>query len=550
MTTISVDQLEEVDWSICVPSKHRDTTENTLDELLNILDAADKFGMVDLHSKVQRHIMLHGEGFIYKKNALEIQNIANEINATLLESYCDKSLNPSSLMTIPMEMRMNIFRFCTITSVLRVLRTCKYLNGEINSYWWKSQLKTRFNPSDWPLTYKAVKNIWGLSQDVSKLGYASLHMPGLCGIPGFSTVDTPSDEPCIPSGMAVYYPHITGPDPFIQGILTDGQDILVGYRSSGSVALAMLNCTTNPLQIAKFKPSKLKDCRWPRDITNAALHSGLVLLQHDGCIDLFSVKYDQQAPKRVRTYNYFASAMSINRNYYFFCVGTSVLMYDRDSHTHIMDLTGMGSSAVDLIIRNDKVMALTESKGIYIWDISSHKAPSLKVLTRPEGHSVLIIGQEHDNLGWARRKEIISNSDTSGLVLAGYLGFYASFGEFKHLDSLHHNARETIMQLDMEGRFIGKVCLANPNFTIQNAKTLDTVKDAINLRNSSELGTFLGFTLNSRVIVCFFTSGIHMISSTPRDGEIQRAVDDVFLNNSSSRIARVKHPDWPEADYY
>lgn len=315
----------------------------------------------------------------------------------------------------------------------------------------------------------------------------------------------------------------------------------------------MLDCTTNPLQIAKFKPSRLKDCGWPRDITNAALHSGLVLLQHGGCIDLFSVKYDQQAPKRVRTYNYFASAMSINRNYYCFCVGTSVLVFDRDSHTLIMDLTGMRSSAVDLIIRNDKVMALTESEGVCIWDISSHKAPSLKPLTQPEGgYRYYIRGQEHDSLGWARRKEIISNSDTSGFVLASYYGLDAPSGEFKHLDRLDRyiNARETIMQLDMEGRFIGKVCLANPNFTIQNAKTLDTVKDAINLRNSSELGTFLGFTLNSRVIACFFTSGIQMISSTPRDGELQRAVDDVFLNNSSSRIARVKLAAWPEADYY
>lgn len=222
MTTISVDQLEEFDWSIYVPSKDRDTTEKTLDDLLNILDAADKFGRVDLHSKVQRHIMLHGEEFIYEKNALEIQNIANEINATLLESYCDKSLNPIGLMTMPMEMRMNIFRFCTVTSVIRVLRTCKYLNNEINSYWWKSQLNTRFNSSDWPLTYKAVKNIWGLYQDVSKISYASSMMRGLCGIPGFSTVDTPSDEPVIPSGEAVFYPHINAPDPFIQGILTDG----------------------------------------------------------------------------------------------------------------------------------------------------------------------------------------------------------------------------------------------------------------------------------------------------------------------------------------
>ena len=69
MTTISVNQLEEVDWSICVPSKDCDTTKDTLDELLNILEAANKFGMVDLHTKVQRHIM-HGEGFIYERNAL------------------------------------------------------------------------------------------------------------------------------------------------------------------------------------------------------------------------------------------------------------------------------------------------------------------------------------------------------------------------------------------------------------------------------------------------------------------------------------------------
>ena len=206
MTAISVNQLDEVDWSICIPSEDRETTEDTLDELLGILRDADEPGRVHL----QRHIMLHGEGFIYEENALEIQNIANGMNATLLESYCNKFLNPTSLMTIPTEIRMNIFRFCTVTSVLRVLRTCKYLNDEINSYWWKSQLKTRLNSSDWPLTYKAVNNIWGLSRDVSELGYASLKMPDLCGIPGFSTIDTP---------VTVRF---SVRDPFIQGILTDG----------------------------------------------------------------------------------------------------------------------------------------------------------------------------------------------------------------------------------------------------------------------------------------------------------------------------------------
>jgi hypothetical protein len=130
----------------------------------------------------------------------------------------------SKLLALPMEMRIRIYSFCTVTSVLRLLRTCKKLKEDINSHWWRDQLNTSFNTSllDCPLAYKAAKNIWSLSRDDAKLSYTSLTVPGLRGIPGFLTVDRPTDESVCISGLSMAYPEPSGPDPFIQGILTDG----------------------------------------------------------------------------------------------------------------------------------------------------------------------------------------------------------------------------------------------------------------------------------------------------------------------------------------
>jgi hypothetical protein len=312
----------------------------------------------------------------------------------------------------------------------------------------------------------------------------------------------------------------------------------------------MVDCT-DLSRIANFGASKLKSCGWPQKITNAAFHSGMAILQYADCIDIFILKYDQEAPKPVRhTRNYLASAVSINRNYYFLGVDYTVLVFDRNSHIHIADLTGMKSPAIDIIIRDDKVMALSKTEGIYEWNFSSNRGSTFEIPPQKSEAGFDLEGEEHDSMGWARRKGIISNPDTSSYILDSYYGFYGRCKEFERLQRLSFNASKTILQLDMEGRFIGKAVLeqTNPTFTIQDAKTMESLR-FIDLKQSSELGQFLGFTLNPRVIVRYFTSGIQMIMITPKDEKIQQVVDDIFLTVSSSRIARVKVRAWPDALY-
>jgi hypothetical protein len=113
----------------------------------------------------------------------------------------------SKLLALPMEMRIRIYSFYIVTSVLRLLRTCKKLKEDINSHWWRDQLNTSFKTSllDCPLAYKAAKNIWTLYEDDAKLSHTSLTVPGLCGIPGFLTVDRPTDESVYISGLSIAY---------------------------------------------------------------------------------------------------------------------------------------------------------------------------------------------------------------------------------------------------------------------------------------------------------------------------------------------------------
>lgn len=88
---------DHVDWSDFYPHRGRENIENNLDYLLNVLYAADKFLMADLHSEVQRQIMVRGGDFICLINALEIKFIADEANARYLACYCEEflKLNPS-----------------------------------------------------------------------------------------------------------------------------------------------------------------------------------------------------------------------------------------------------------------------------------------------------------------------------------------------------------------------------------------------------------------------------------------------------------------------
>ncbi|KFY92677.1 hypothetical protein V500_04078 [Pseudogymnoascus sp. VKM F-4518 (FW-2643)] len=109
---------DQVDWSPFVPRNDSHATEKTLDELINMLYAANKFGMIDLHSTIQLQIMLHGESFVNKKNVLEINTFANETNSRILGRYCEAFLELNSSLTglspLPAEPSFIYFSFLPI----------------------------------------------------------------------------------------------------------------------------------------------------------------------------------------------------------------------------------------------------------------------------------------------------------------------------------------------------------------------------------------------------------------------------------------------------
>ncbi|KFY90098.1 hypothetical protein V500_05303 [Pseudogymnoascus sp. VKM F-4518 (FW-2643)] len=102
-------------WEIFKPCDSRKLTENTLNELINILYAANKLEMPDMFGSVEQYIVIHGKSFIYAKNAQEIKDIAKDANAGILERYCDifiaTNLRTFTLFpSLPAELRMNIWR--------------------------------------------------------------------------------------------------------------------------------------------------------------------------------------------------------------------------------------------------------------------------------------------------------------------------------------------------------------------------------------------------------------------------------------------------------
>ncbi|KFY92198.1 hypothetical protein V500_04259 [Pseudogymnoascus sp. VKM F-4518 (FW-2643)] len=145
------------------PCDSRDTTEKTLDELVNILHAASEFEMADLFGAVEQHIVKHGVSFIYSKNAQEMKVIANEVNAVFLERYCHAFI-ATNLQTftlfpsLPVELRMNIWRQMasqprlvatpwlgqaskeTPPHIARILRVCRESNAEIQQFWGRPSL--------------------------------------------------------------------------------------------------------------------------------------------------------------------------------------------------------------------------------------------------------------------------------------------------------------------------------------------------------------------------------------------------------------------------
>lgn len=102
-------------WDEFAPYGDRDTTEKTLNKLINILHAANTFEMADLFGAVEQHIVIYGESFIRNNNAQEIKYIAKEANAGFLERYCDAfiatNLRTSTLFpSLPVELRLIIWR--------------------------------------------------------------------------------------------------------------------------------------------------------------------------------------------------------------------------------------------------------------------------------------------------------------------------------------------------------------------------------------------------------------------------------------------------------
>ncbi|KFZ17648.1 hypothetical protein V501_01616 [Pseudogymnoascus sp. VKM F-4519 (FW-2642)] len=106
------------------PRDSRRLTEKNLDELINILYAANTFEMSDLFSEVELYIVVYANRFIYPKNAQEIKDIAKEVNAVTLERYCDAfiatNLRTFTLfLSLPIELRISIWR--QIASQLRLV---------------------------------------------------------------------------------------------------------------------------------------------------------------------------------------------------------------------------------------------------------------------------------------------------------------------------------------------------------------------------------------------------------------------------------------------
>ncbi|KFY92680.1 hypothetical protein V500_04081 [Pseudogymnoascus sp. VKM F-4518 (FW-2643)] len=139
------------------PCDSRDTTEKTLNELINILHAASTFEIADLFGAVEQHIMRYGHSFIYPKNAQEIKIIAKEVNAGILERYCDAfiatNLRTFTLfLSLPAELRLIIWRQVasqprlvevtwpgnrrqTPPHIARTLKVCRESHAEMQQFW-------------------------------------------------------------------------------------------------------------------------------------------------------------------------------------------------------------------------------------------------------------------------------------------------------------------------------------------------------------------------------------------------------------------------------
>lgn len=65
------------------------TVADKLDVLLDVLVAADRWLMPDLHADAQRQVIAGIRFFIRPNNVGKVQQVADEANATELRNYCE-----------------------------------------------------------------------------------------------------------------------------------------------------------------------------------------------------------------------------------------------------------------------------------------------------------------------------------------------------------------------------------------------------------------------------------------------------------------------------
>jgi hypothetical protein len=167
-------------------------------------------------------------------------------------------LEPSrvkNLGDMPSEVIARICFYCSLSSVLRFLKTCKdyYTLVTTLSSLWRDRLNNEVcnnkfpaGSADYYLIYLAYRRMWKIQGELysvppetrntqekrdseppetqntqGELHFEPLQISSLSGIPCFTTVDAPSEDGNDFGGAyGRYYPN--GKDPFIQGILTDG----------------------------------------------------------------------------------------------------------------------------------------------------------------------------------------------------------------------------------------------------------------------------------------------------------------------------------------
>ncbi|KAH8586986.1 hypothetical protein B0O99DRAFT_602041 [Bisporella sp. PMI_857] len=341
---------------------------------------------------------------------------------------------------VPSEIIARICFYCNSSSILRFLRTCKdyYTLVTTLSSLWRDRLnsvvgniKFPADAADYYLVYLAWKGIWKIERKIyavspeakktkGELHSEPLQISNLSGIPCFTTVDAPSEDGKDYGGTYYrYYPN--GRDPFIHGILTDGRDLLLGFKTKdGSICLGIVECT-NLSRRKIFKLLTLREKGWPRCISNAAYHSGLLILIGEYGPSLWYFDWVTETLEKIsfkfEAFPATVDAVAINQEYYCFAVLQRVWLFSRRSHSTIAVFTGMSDIAVDVTFSGNYILALTRTEGVYQWDLRTNPpfgslyVPHMKHI--PSRNWNGFHGEYEDILGWRRRARLLSSPNAS-----------------------------------------------------------------------------------------------------------------------------------------